>query len=273
MSQQGRTRGRELPALLLLAVGMAGAAALPTLDGLNVLRGRFVLVLVGIVAIAVGVARNRPTHRRPWRLLAAGLSCSATGDVAVLLASRDGEVAGNLPMDAWLTTVGGVLVLAAMMDVVRRVRGNDAGSALDGLLMAVAAWTLAWQLLVAPAGAPGWAGSGTEVAGGLQILIFAGVFGLLLGTGHALPKGSRTAALLLAVGLCAALAAFLLGAMGEAADAVVHYGGPRASLGAIANLAAGAAALHPSMRALDRRTRPPTTPSPSAGPSRSGSRC
>lgn len=250
---QVRDTGRELPAVLLLLVGGTGAAVLPFLDGVDVLRWRLVLVLVGMSAIVVGVRRHRPDHRRPWLLLVAGLGCSATGDVVVLTASRGGEVAGNLPADAWLTAAGGILVLAAMIEVVRRVRGNDPGSALDGLLLAVAAWTLAWQLLVVAAGAPGWAGSGTEVAGGVQILVFAGVFGLLLGTVHALPRGSRTAGYLLAVGLCAALSAFLLGAMSEAVDAVTHYGGPRATLGALANLAAGAAALHPSMLALDRR--------------------
>ena len=251
---------RELPTLLLLAFGIAGAALLPLLDGVAVLRWRFVLVLAGIVAVGVGVARHRPEHRRPWLMLGAGLSCSATGDVIVIAASRDGDVAGNIPADAWLTTAGGVLVLLAMIEVVHRVRGSDAGSALDGLLLAVAGWTLAWQLLVAPNSAPGWAGSGTEVAGGLQILLYSGVFGLLLGTAHALPKGSRTAALLLAVGISAALGAFLLGAMSEAADAATHYGGHRALLGAVANLAAGAAALHPSMRAVDRRyPAPPDT--------------
>ncbi|MFP4148394.1 MAG: diguanylate cyclase domain-containing protein [Nitriliruptoraceae bacterium] len=252
-AQRGRADVGSLPALLFLSLGTAAAAVLPFLDPLNGLRGRFALVVIGLVAIVGGVLINRPRHLWPWRLAFTGMSLSATGDVAVLLASRDGEVAGNVPVDAWLTAAGGALLVAAMGLVVRRVRGRDPGTALDGLLLAVAVWTLAWQVLVVPAGAPGWAGSGTEAASGLQVLLFAGVLGLLLGTAHALPRGSRTSALLLAVGLCAALTAFLLGAMSAASDTATHYGGIRASLGALANIAVGAATLHPSIRALDQR--------------------
>ena len=251
-----RSRRLTLASAALLAAGGAAALALLVLDGLPALRWRFGLVLLGILAVLVGVALNRPERRRPWALLVAGLAASATGDVVVLTASAGGEVAANLPADAWLTALGGVLVLAAMTDVTLRVRGRDPGSVLDALLLAVAAWTLLWQLLVVPAATPGWAGSGTELAGGIQVLLFVAVFGLLLRTTQATPRQERTAVTLLAVALSAAIGAFLLGAVGEASDAVAHYGGPRAVLGAIATLAAGAAALHPSCRALDQRRSP-----------------
>jgi diguanylate cyclase (GGDEF)-like protein/PAS domain S-box-containing protein len=257
VAEQVRADVGILPSSLLLAAGTAGALVLPFLDPLDGLRGRFVLVLVGLGALVAGVLVHRPRHLWPWRWAFTGLSFSATGDIAVLLASRDGEVAGNVPIDAWLTAIGGTLLLFSMGLVVRRVRGPDPGTALDALLLAVAGWTLAWQLLVVPAGAPGWAGSGTEVAGGLQVLVYAGVLGLIIGTAHALPRGRRTSASLLAVALGAALTAFLLGAMSEAAETAAHYGGVRASFGAFAYTAVGAAALHPSIRALDQRALAP----------------
>ncbi len=237
----------------LLIVGALGVARLGQLDGLSALWWRFGLVLAGIVAVVVGVVANRPRRRRAWLLLLAGMCASAVGDLVVLVSSTPGSVAANVPADAWLTAAGGGLVLLAMLDVTVGVRGRDLGSALDALLLAAAVWTLLWQLLVVPAGAPGWAGSSTELAGGLQVLLFVAVLGLLVRTLRALPARERAAALLLAAALVAAVAAFLLGAIGQAVDGIAHHGGARAIFGAVANLVAGVAALHPSMRALDVR--------------------
>ena len=237
----------------LLIVGALGVARLAQLDGLSALWWRLGLVLAGIAAVVVGVVAHRPRRRRAWFLLLAGLAASAVGDLLVIVASAPGSIAANLPADAWLTAAGGMLVLLAMLDVTFGVRGRDPGSVLDALLLATAVWTLLWQLLVVPAGGPGWAGSGTVFAGGLQVLLFVAVLALLVRTIRALPVRERTATLLLASALSAAIVAFLLGAIGQTTDGIAHYGGARAIFGAVANLTAGAAALHPSMRALDVR--------------------
>jgi len=250
---QDREAGLSRASVGLLIVGALGVARLAQLDGLSALWWRFGLVLAGIVAVVVGVVANRPRRRRAWLLLLAGVCASAAGDLMVLLSATPGSIPANVPADAWLTAAGGGLVLLAMLDVTVGVRGRDLGSALDAVLLAAAVWTLLWQLLVVPADVPGWAGSGTELAGGLQVLLFVAVLGLLVRTIRALPVRDRTATLLLAAALSAAIGAFLLGATGRAADGIAHHGGARAILGAVANLMAGAAALHPSMRALDVR--------------------
>ena len=237
----------------LLIVGALGVARLGQLDGLGALWWRFALVAVGIAAVAAGVVAHRPRRRRAWLLLLAGMGTSAVGDLVVLLSSTPGSIAANVPADAWLTAAAGGLVLLAMLDVTFGVRGRDLGSGLDALLLAAAVWTLLWQLLVVPAGVPGWTGSGTELAGGLQVLLFVAVLGLLVRTIRVLPARERAATLLLAAALAAALGTFLVGAVGQGVDGIAHHGGARAILGAIANLTAGAAALHPSMRALDVR--------------------
>lgn len=237
----------------LLIVGAVGVAGLAQLEGLAVLRWRFGLVLVGIVAVVVGMVAHRPRRLRAWLLLLAGICAGATGDLIVLLSSTQDAIPANLPAAGWLTTLGGGLVLLAMVDATMGVRGRDLGSAIDALLLAVAVWTLLWQLLVIPAGVPGWAGAGTELAGGLQVLLLVAVLGLLIRTIRVLPVRDRAASLLLAAALVTALGAFLLGAVGQAADGIAHHGGARAILGAVAYLTVGAAALHPSMRALDDR--------------------
>jgi diguanylate cyclase (GGDEF)-like protein/PAS domain S-box-containing protein len=260
-------RRRLIASAGLLVLGLPPAALTAVLPELTALRLRLALVLCGILAVLVGMLLHQPRRRRPWLLLAVGMGSSALGDVVVLTVSSSQTGVGNHPADAWLTTLAGLLILAGMVDATRAVRGADHGASLDAVVLALAVGTLIWHLGVVPAAVPGWLGSGTEVAGALQVLLLVGVFGLLLRTVQVIPRGGRTAAVLLAAGLVAALAAFLLGAVREASDALVQYAGARAALGAAANLAAGAAALHPSMRMLTQRREPPpdvVTPSRTA---------
>lgn len=257
-----RDPGREQIArrvcVAVLAVGLPAAAATAWLPELASLRLRFAVVLVGIIAIIAGVALNRPQNRRPWLILAVGLTSSLVGDALVLGASRDGGVATNLPADAWLTAAAGLLILAAMVDATRIVRGNDHGGTLDAIVFALAVGTTVWHLGVVGQAVPGWVGGGTEIAGSLQILFLVAVLGLLVRTARVLPQGSRTVMVLLAFGLIGAITAFLIGAFREATGEIgSHYAGARAAFGAGANLLAGAAALHPSMQALVERQVPP----------------
>lgn len=235
----------------LAAVPVAVAlGAILTLDPLAGLWVRFALILAAITALVVGARRHRPSRPRPWWTLTAGLSASALGDVIVLASAVGGRIEGNVPADAWLTALAGVLLLVAMVDVSRTTLSAPATGALDAVIVTVASGTALWQLLVVQAATPGWTGSGTELAGAVQVTALLGVAALLGRVVGVLPADQRTAARLLLAGVVAGLVAFLFGAFREATGGALVYGGARGVFGAVANLAAGAAALHPSMRAL-----------------------
>lgn len=253
MNVNAWARWLRLATLTLVTLAVAACAIVSVMPPVPALRVRFVLVLGALGCLILGVGLNRPNRTRPWWLLASGMLASALGDFLVLRASSTELVTANVPADAWLTSLAGLLILAGMVDVTRMVRGADPGSTLDALVLALASGTLLWQLGVAASAVPGWAGSGTEVAGALQVLFLVGVVGLLGRTLRAIPAGQRVAAGLLVLAVTAALAAFLLGALREASEGMAHYAGVRAGTGVLANLAAGAAAVHPSMRALTQR--------------------
>lgn len=226
--------------------------AILVLDPLAGLWVRFALILAAVAALVVGTLRNRPSRPRPWWTLTAGLAVSAVGDVIVLASAVGDRIEGNVPADAWLTAFTGVLLLVAMVDVSRTTLTAPSTGALDAVIVTVASGIALWQLLVVQAATPGWTGSGTELAGAVQVTALLGVAALLGRVAGYLPAGQRTAARLLLAGVVAALAAFLFGAFREATGGPLVYGGVRGAFGAAANLLAGAAALHPSMQALTR---------------------
>jgi diguanylate cyclase (GGDEF)-like protein/PAS domain S-box-containing protein len=255
MGSRRRAGGAEGSAAVVLgasAVALVAALTAVATGGVTGLRWRFLLVLLAMLGVAVGVVRNGPSRRRPWYLLLGGMLASAVGDGAVLLASREGPLAANVPLDAWLTALAGLLFLAGVLDATRPFRPGERGSALDALIATLVSGSLLWQTVVVPAAVPGWTGSGTELAGALQVSIQLGVLVLLARLARSLPPGRRLAAGALTVGVTASVAAFLLGAFHEASGGDA-YSGLRASLGAAANLAAAGAALHPSMRLLTVR--------------------
>lgn len=240
-------RGGWWAAGVLVAGAVAAIGVLEPLPGLWV---RFTLIVAALAAVVVGTVRNRPSRPRPWWILAAGLAASAAGDVTVLVVATAGDLTGNVPADAWLTALSGLLLLVGMVDVTRSSLAGPNTGALDAVIVTVASGIALWQLLVVQAATPGWTGSGTELAGAIQVTALLGVLALLVRVGADVPAPRRTSILLLTAGLVAALAAFLLGAVRDATGGIQVYGGVRGALGAAANLAAGAAALHPSMRIL-----------------------
>lgn len=48
--------------------------------------------LSGVIGILAGLRLNRPAHKVPWFLLAAGLACFAAGQLSFLIAARLGVV-------------------------------------------------------------------------------------------------------------------------------------------------------------------------------------
>ncbi len=232
---------------------MPASLVLLRLEGLDALWLRFVIVVASTVAFGLGVLVNRPRVPRPFLIVLAGLVLVASGDVAVLVATRAGGGGVNLPLDSWLTAAGAVLWLVGAVDATRLVRGLDLGATLDALAVALAGGIVLWQTLVVPGAAPGWAGGGVEIAGSLQVLAVVAVLALVIRTAAVLPAGSRASAVLLSLAVTLGLAGFLIGAARESADLATQYTGWRAVTGAGGNVLVAAAALHPSMRALTVR--------------------
>jgi diguanylate cyclase (GGDEF)-like protein/PAS domain S-box-containing protein len=238
---------------VVAGVGLPAAAVGGLLSPLPALWVRLVLVIVGVAAVIVGICMHRPDRLRPWLLLLGGLASSLLGDALVVATFLNGSLTGTVPLDAWLTASAGLLFLGGVLDATGHLRRSDLGGLLDAVVVALAAGTVVWSLLVVPNAAPGWVGGAVETAGSLQILLFAALVALMGRTYGRLPRGRRLAAGVAAGAIVCATAAFLLGALVDAGGAV-PYTGARASFGAGANLLIGVAALHPSMRWLTQPT-------------------
>ncbi len=249
MGSRTEHRGRWWTAASAAAVALVVALVVVVVGGSYALPVRFGVIVLATLLAAVGVDRNRPTRVLPWLLLLGGMAASAVGDVVVLVAEARGPVTANVPADAWLTAVASGMFLVGLLDATRPVGRGDAGRGLDALIATLAGGAVVWQLVVVPAAAPGWNGSGTEQAGALQVAVLLTVLILLLRVVADLPPGRRAAATALSVGVLAALVAFVIGALRDATGGDA-YAGVRAGLGVVAYLSAAAAALHPSMRTL-----------------------
>lgn len=222
---------------------------------LAALVARTSLVAVGVTLVTVGLVVRRPTPLRPWLFVLSGLGSSLVGDLLVL-ADAVSPGSGWASMDASLTALAGLLLLIGMVDATGVSRGGDLGGTLDALLVAVAGGALLWHVVVVEAAVPGWIGTGTEVAGFIQVLSLVAVLALLLRTRQSLPVHQRTATTLLAFALLASVSAFLAGAVRDASGLVDQFQGARAGLGVAANLLVGVAVLHPSVTAITRPRQP-----------------
>lgn len=252
------SKGRGAP-VLLLAVGTPAAALTLALEPVAALSLRLGLITVGVSAVIVGIVVHRPRAARAWWLVVAALGASLLGDLLAITTLVRGELTGTLPVDAWLTAAAGVLLIVAVVDATGCTRRGDRAGLLDAVVVALAAGTVVWSVLVVPAAAPGWVGSSVETAGSIQILLFAALIALVLRAYRRLAPGQRLAVGIAVAALLASTAAFLLGALNEAGS-VVPYTGARAFAGAMANLLLGAAALHPTMRSFTQPPPPVTEP-------------
>ncbi len=207
-----------------------------------------------VVAILVGVAFNHPHLRLPWFLFAAGVALQVVGDALYSIDVHVRHAVVPFPSYIDLAYVGTYpLVIAGVALIVRhRTSGRDRSSLIDAGIITVSAGLLSWVLLIAPyvrsvdLVLPERLISIAYPIG--DIVLFASVARLAVGGGH------RT------------IAYWLLGASVIpmlTADTLYSYltlGGtyPEHSFveaGWIAFYVGwGAAALHPSMRALSEAT-------------------
>ena len=177
---------RSTLGLLGVAVLLSVAAAF-TADGGAVLRG--VVGVGAVVAVVLGIHRNRPPAAWAWRLIAVGLSLWVLGDMLWdWLTWRGIDVPANTHWADLLYLSGYVVLGVAFVALVRARSGTRSRDGImDGSILAVAGVILVWVLLVAPQQAGGTATIDTLILGAYPLadgLLIAAVAWLVLTPGR-----------------------------------------------------------------------------------------
>ncbi|MBU2662448.1 EAL domain-containing protein [Actinoplanes bogorensis] len=202
---------------------------------------RLLAGLTAVVVVTLGVRRNRPAHRFPWRMLTTALVLSVAGTALY-----------RLPADTALADVGSLMVLvsypvlaAVLVAFLRRGAGapRDRAALLDSLTVTAGVALLSWSFVIGPNLQDAHAQTWQQIAFPLADLLLVGMLARLFVSRVTAPAGRL---------LGAGLLVMLLGDIGyemsllDGPTTVVGLG--RFALYA----AAGLAALHPSMVELDR---------------------
>ncbi len=216
-------------------------------------------------AVIAGAQRVHHSRRLPWLLLAAGQFSYTVGDVAYYVAHAvfDSDAFPSLADLFYLLQyplVGAALVLL----VRRRTPSWDMATLLDAAILALGLGMLWWVYLIGPLATDFDA---SESPASILVSIAYPVMDLIvLATAIrlAVGAGSRSTAFrLLMASLVAMLVADMLYGLQTAADTYRDGGAPDV-LWLCEYVLLGAAALHPSMRTLDRRAKV-TQPDVTAG--------
>jgi diguanylate cyclase (GGDEF)-like protein/PAS domain S-box-containing protein len=111
-----------------------------------------VLGLMGVVAIAVGIRRNKPRARAAWWLFAAGQFLFFSGDIYTysyrLLSGT--EVGFPSAGDGFYLAVYPVLMAGLFVLVRRRSPRPDRSALIDALILTIGVGLLSWVFLIAP---------------------------------------------------------------------------------------------------------------------------
>ncbi|MBM2623111.1 EAL domain-containing protein [Actinoplanes sp. LDG1-06] len=207
---------------------------------------RLLAGLTAVVVVTLGVRRNRPAHRFPWRMLTTALVLSVLGTGLY----RAPDWAHSVLPD--LVDVGSLLVLVSypvlavmLVALVRRRAGNprDRAALLDSLTVTSGVALLVWSFLLGPNLRGSVAETWQQIAFPLGDLLLVGLLARLFVSGVTARAGRL---------LGAGLVLMLISDVGyeiSLLDGTTTIVG----LGRIAfYTAAGLAALHPSMAELDR---------------------
>ncbi|GIE85668.1 diguanylate cyclase (GGDEF) domain-containing protein [Actinoplanes regularis] len=207
-------------------------------------------------AVIAGAQRVRRSRRLPWLLLAAGQFFYTVGDVAYYVAHAvfDSDAFPSVADLFYLLQyplVGAALVLL----VRRRTPAWDMATLLDAAILALGLGMLWWVYLIGPLATDFDASE--SLASVLVSIAYPVMDLIVLATAIrlAVGAGSRSTAFrLLMASLLAMLAADMLYGLQTASDTYRDGGAPDV-LWLSEYVLLGAAALHPSMRTLDRRAK------------------
>ncbi|MEV6481531.1 EAL domain-containing protein [Streptomyces sp. NPDC051576] len=205
----------------------------------------------GVIGIVLGVILNRPAHRSPWLLLAAGNLAFAAGEATqiILIQSREQVPFPSIADGFYLAAYP--LYAAGLLGFVRwRTSWRDRASLVDALTLTVGLALLSWLFLIEPnSHVPGltWVQKAFAIAYPLgDILVLAMLLRLLAGRG-----GRSRSLLLLTVGTLGLLTADVLYGLIQLNG--TWRTGTAVELGWVVLYGAWAvAALDPSMRSLTR---------------------
>ncbi len=205
--------------------------------------------LTSVVAVVAGVFIYRPRRMLPWFLMAAALLALTAGDVTYLVLTQDlGEVNPFPSINDIIYLAMYPLLIAGLLLLPRSTTGRDRGAIVDALVLTAGVGLLSWIFLISPFLKDQTLTTVQQLASIayplFDILFLAAAARLLIAV-------RRTVAVsLMAVGGVALLTADVLYGLAQLDH---QFGGMGTSLdvGWIIFYATwGAAALHPSMRAL-----------------------
>jgi diguanylate cyclase (GGDEF)-like protein/PAS domain S-box-containing protein len=110
------------------------------------------LGLSAVLAVIAGIRRNKPTYSLPWRLFALGLGLYWIGDVYTYSYPKLLHAKVPFPSvgDAVYLTVYPALMFGVLLLVRRRNPQGDRNSLLDSAILTFGLWLLSWVLLIAP---------------------------------------------------------------------------------------------------------------------------
>lgn len=206
--------------------------------------------LVAVAMILVGIRRYRPERPWLWLSIAGTLAIWSVGDVFWYSGAARDHYPFPGPADGFYLVGYLALISGVAWAVTIRQRDRQLGDLLDALLIGVGMGVPAWLLAVGPAWADGTAGLtgqavGTAYAVIVLVLIVLISWALIGGMGETV-----SGALFLG-----GFAALILANLGYSVDLLQGLYDPGSGLdvGWLAFFAlSGAAALHPSMRQLDK---------------------
>ena len=238
--------------LYYLAFGIAGGLAYyfgPVIGKSGPLFNA--LGLSSVVAILVGIRRNKPPNPTPWYLFALGQALFIAGDV----------ITYNYPKffghDIPFPSIGDLAYLAVypclmagiLLMIRHRSPGKDRDSLIDSLIITIGAGILSWEFLMAPYAHD----YSLSVAAKLVSIAYPMMDLLLLGVVVRMGVGAGKkppSFYLLTAGVAALLATDAVYGMVQLSGTIYQNGGPLEAGWLSFYLLIGASALHPSMRAM-----------------------
>ena len=211
---------------------------------------------VCLVAMMVGIRRNKPAMVAPWVLLAVGLAFFVGGDTVTVYREVVRRDPTGLSLASALYISAGVAMAASCLGFARSKGGRDPDALLDGIVVAFGGGVLVWSLVIMPATASATPSIDQAVA---AIYPLMDLLVLTMLVRLALVPGRRSHALWLVLG---GVFTILLGdALSTIIPGSTSFGSTLDGLWLLGYVALGAAALHPGMRSLaERNVEPEPTP-------------